>query len=48
MNAKISGFVICFEAIICLLLHILHECTFKKSKTIFSQIGKEGVFVIKI
>ena len=29
MNAKISVFVICVEAIICLLLHNLHDCTFK-------------------
>ena len=28
MNAKISGFVICFEAIIYLLLYNLHDCTF--------------------
>ena len=29
MNAKISVFVICVEAIIYLLLYNLHECTFK-------------------
>ena len=29
MNAKISVFVICVEVIICLLLHNLHDCTFK-------------------
>ena len=29
MNAKVSVFVICFEAIIYLLLYNLHDCTFK-------------------
>ena len=29
MNAKISVLVICVEAIIYLLLHSLHDCTFK-------------------
>ena len=29
MNAKISVFVICIEVIIYLLLHNLHDCTFK-------------------
>ena len=29
MNAKISIFVICVESIIYLLLHNLHDCTFK-------------------
>ena len=29
MNAKISVFVVCVEAIISLLLHNLHDCTFK-------------------
>ena len=29
MNAKISEFVICVEAIIYLLLYNLHDCTFK-------------------
>ena len=29
MDAKISVFVICVEAIIYLLLYKLHECTFK-------------------
>ena len=29
MNAKISVFVICVEAIIYLLLYNLHDCTFK-------------------
>ena len=31
MNAKISEFVICVEAIIYLLLYELHERTFKQS-----------------
>ena len=30
MNAKISVFVICVEAIIYVLLYNLHHCTFKK------------------
>ena len=29
MNANILVFVICVEAIICLLLYNLHDCTFK-------------------
>ena len=29
MNAKISVFAICVEVIIYLLLHNLHDCTFK-------------------
>ena len=33
MNAKISVFVICFEGIIYLLLHNLHDCTFKQLLT---------------
>ena len=28
MAAKISVFLICIDAIICLLLHNLHDCTF--------------------
>ena len=31
MNAKISVFVICVEAIIYLLLHNLHDCTFNNT-----------------
>ena len=31
MNAKISVFVICVEAIIYLLLYNLHDCTFNTS-----------------
>ena len=35
MNAKIFVFIISVEAIIYLLLHILHDCTFKyNNKTI--------------
>ena len=30
MNAKISMFVVCFEAITYLLLYNLHDCTFEK------------------
>ena len=30
MNAKISVFVICVKVIIYLLLHNLHDCTFKR------------------
>ena len=33
MNAKISAFVICAEAIIYLLLHNLNECTFLPNYT---------------
>ena len=31
MNAKISVFVICVEAIVYFLLDILHDCTFNKA-----------------
>ena len=31
MNVKISAFVICVEAIICLLLYNLHDCNFNIS-----------------
>ena len=30
MNSKISVFLVCFEAIICLLLYNLHDCNFKE------------------
>ena len=30
MNVKFPVFVICVKAILCLLLHDLHDCTFKK------------------
>ena len=30
MNAKISVFVICVEAIICFVLHNFYDCTFNK------------------
>ena len=33
MNAKISVFVICAEAVIYLLLYNLHGCNLKKSKS---------------
>ena len=32
MNVKISEFVICVEAIMCLLLYNLHDCIFKRQK----------------
>ena len=35
MNLKISIFVICVEAIIYLLLHNLHDCTFNISILLF-------------
>ena len=34
MNAKISMFVLCVEAIICLLLYSLHDCTFNSNYTV--------------
>ena len=37
MNAKISVFVICVEAIIYLLLYNLHDCTFKMFSVVFIQ-----------
>ena len=37
MNAKISGFVICAEAIIYLLLRNLHDCTFKQNSRFTSR-----------
>ena len=43
MNAKISVVVICVEAIIYLLLHNLHDCTFKVLKP-ESEILKIYVF----
>ena len=48
MNAKISGFVICVEAIVYLVLDNLHDCTFKElpfsfrfDETTTSQIKKQ-------
>ena len=35
INAKISAFVICVEAIIYLLKHNLHDCTFFFNKSLF-------------
>ena len=40
MNAKISVFVICVEAIIYLLLYNLHECTFKYSEHLREENSK--------
>ena len=37
MNAKISVFVICVEAILYFLLYILHDSTFKDQKFQLSQ-----------
>ena len=43
MNAKISVFVICVEAIIYLLLYNLQDCTFKKVNAKYSSyIDKKG------
>ena len=42
MNAKISVVVICVEAIIYLLLHNLHDCTFKFSQLI--EIIMDNIF----
>lgn len=33
MNAKVSVFVICVKAIIYLLLHNFHNCTFNKKRS---------------
>ena len=38
MNANFSVFVICFEAIIYLLLYNLHDCTFKIKTIILYQL----------
>ena len=43
MNAKISVFAICAEAIVYLLLYNLHDCTFKC--TIVTKISKEQELV---
>ena len=43
MDAKISVFVICVEAIIYLLLYSLHDCTFKKQ--IGSKIKANTCFI---
>ena len=45
MNAKISVFVICVEAIIHLLLYNLHDCTFKGSSTerLYQELGLESL-----
>ena len=42
MNAKISVFTICVEVIVYLLLHNLHDCTFKEEKYfVYPQVGYE-------
>ena len=40
MNAKISLFIIFVEAIIYLLLHILHDCTFNIIPALFFRGGE--------
>ena len=37
MNAKISAFVVRVEAIIYLILHNLHDCTFKRKSYFFKR-----------
>ena len=39
MNAKISVFIICIEAIIYLLLHNLHDGTFKGDKDMLKMVN---------
>ena len=41
MNAKISVFVYCVEAIIYLLLYNLHDCTFEDTKNRISSMSVE-------
>ena len=43
MNAKISLFVICVEAIMNLLLYNLHGCFFKKIKKILLTGNRDGI-----
>ena len=43
MNAKISVFVICVEAIIYLLLYNLHDCTFKIKRINIHFFSKENM-----
>ena len=40
MNAKVSVFAICVEAIIYLLLYNLHDCTFKYSEHLREENSK--------
>ena len=49
MNAKISMFVICIEAIIYLLLHNFHGCTFKinKKDTCIKELEKHLTSIAK-
>ena len=41
MNEKISGFVICVEVLIYLLLHNLHDCTFKNKHDLVNETQEE-------
>ena len=43
MNTKISVFVICIEAVIDMLLHNLHDCTFKSNLEFPGLIKKNHV-----
>ena len=43
MNAKLSLFVICVEAIIYLLLDNFHDCTFNQSPTLDKFTGRSSV-----
>ena len=45
MNAKISVFVICFEAIVYVLLYNLHDCTFKIPGGIYITLIKSWLMV---
>ena len=46
MNAKISMFVICDEAIIYLLLYNLHDCTFKVACVVDIKLFFYGVILL--
>ena len=46
MNAQNSVFVICVEAIICLLLYNLHNCTFKNN--IYSGKNSTNKYMLKV
>ena len=47
MNAKISVFVVCVEAIIYLLLHNLHDITFKQNLDIKQKFGVNASVVTR-
>ena len=47
MNAKVSVFVICVEAIVCLLLYNLHDCTFNFEHVITGWVRVKFSFVSK-